>query len=471
MKIALANLWTRSTTAAIICGLLALSWGGIGLTLTPGVNHDEVMLNAPAREWQLYGQPALPLLSGIDPSYAKAYYWHPPGHILLVRMAYVLLGFSIFSTRLVSLLFGSMLAAALFSTAWEITRKLDASYAAVALFFSHSQCWWLPRSGRMDNAALFLGVAGVFLWIRQRNRPDWRTQVCSGLLIGLSSLFHVVGLYFSAAIFIAECLRLRHWSWHNACCLLVPACLPLTLWIVIAFATGHGDAWSRQFLGYQLLQRHSHAPLWLAPFAELTLFIKQSKWQPLFVCILPIAIITSWKSLGHETRDFLAGGAAGAFLLIAATLDKGSGAYPLYWYVWISLLACTGVPLLLKNRSIWIRLICWLAILSPFAWQGLNTGIAIYQHAGRNPARVEAFFVSHIPPDSIVLGPEDIWYGVQSAGAKLLVWEKPDPLRHDFYVTRWGEDSPPPLGFHKVAALPDIMRKVLGRYFSHTSNQ
>lgn len=58
--------------AVLICGLIL--WHLPALNALPAVNHDEVMLNAAARNWTHRGTPALSPLAERGETYSEAYY-------------------------------------------------------------------------------------------------------------------------------------------------------------------------------------------------------------------------------------------------------------------------------------------------------------------------------------------------------------------------------------------------------------
>jgi hypothetical protein len=346
---------------------------------------------------------------------------------------------------------------------------MSTALVAVAIFLAHNLAWWLPRSGRMDDTALLLGVAALLCWTRARSAEVRPTRaIATGLLIGAGAIFHVMAAVFAPALWFADAWQHRRFHWRNGVILAAGALLPLAGWIAWVFARGDGDAWLIQFVGYQLGQRIAASPPWARPWQELVLLVSQNRWT---VWLLPVLAAGAWRSrrlLSPGARAWLSGGFVAAFAAIAFATEKGTGAYPLYWYVWFSLLAAAGTAELLRSGPAWRRGVCAACLLSPFVWQLFYTGVALYQRRARDPARVEQFFTSHVTPDSVVLGPEDVWYGVDAAHATLRIWSQPDPRRHDFYVTYAGALKQPPAGFHLVATLPDVMPKVLGHYFSHT---
>jgi len=451
--------------ACWLAGALIL-WHLPAFTLIPAVSHDEITLNAAARSWTARGAVALSPLAGNGLTYATAYYWHPPGYLLLVAGAYEALGFSIEVTRGVSLASGAVAVALLFLVLRHLSLSRPMAAAATALFASHPLVWWLCRSGRMDLTAIGFGLAAMLVTLgHAEEKSSARRAGLAGILIGLGGLVHVMVLVWAPALIAADALRNGRIAWKNAIVLGAMAALPVLTWVAVVFAIGDGPAWMEQFVGYQLGQRHATGPLWLRPLDELTLFARQFRLESLMIPVLAVGMVTGWRERSRA-RWWAAGGAIAAFCLIAVFTSKGTGAYPLYWFVWALLAAAPGMASLRSRTRAWLL---GLAIANAAAVQLGFAAIALYQREARDPARVDRFFAEHVRAGSIVAGPEDAWYAVEHAGAQLRIWEKPDPYTQDYYVTYANIPSAPPAGFQLLAELPDTMPKVLGRYWSSTA--
>ncbi len=243
------------------------------------------------------------------------------------------------------------------------------------------------------------------------------------------------------------------------------ASLPLAGWVATAFARGDGPAWVEQFLLYQVGQRSASTPVWRRLLDEVRLIAIQFRYAPAILPLLVVGLLHGWNE-SQRARRWAAGGAVAFFGVIAFATAKGSGAYPVYWFIWVLPVVATGLALLRPRIRTWLFA---LAIGNAAAVQLGFDAIALYQRQARDPARVDRFFAAHLKPGSVVLGPEDSWYAVEHAGAQLRIWDQPDPRRHDYVVTFANVPVVPPEGFELLAELPDIMPKFLGYYWSHTS--
>lgn len=438
------------------------------LTLMPGPNHDEAALNAAAASRAAGGPSALTLLAGTGLTYSHAYYWHPPGHEWVMTAVYRLAGFSIGSTRGVSLAYGAAAALAFFAVLRRLAVARPAAAVVTAAFLLHPQTWWLCRSGRMDLAAIALGLLALRIWLgRETGRPGAPRALAAGMCLGAAGMFHLMILTWGPALIAAETARTKRVPWASAIVCGLAAAAPVATWIAWAFIRGDGTAWLEQFWQYQLVQRSTHGPLLVQPWRELAQLTGTFAWVPLLALGLAAGVIAGLLRTS-PARAWCAGGAAVAFALIAFGTAKGTGAYPLYWQIWALLLAGAGLGTLQTSR--W-KIVAGLALANAVAWQGALGAVAWHQRAARDPERMARFFAQHVAPGAIVAGPEDVWYAIAGAArAHLRIWERPDARRHDYVVASPDLDArhPPARDFHLVAVLPDEMPLVAGRYFSHT---
>lgn len=457
----------KDYVCAILFGVSLFLWHLPALTLYPGVNHDEVMLNVAALNWIKKGVAALTPLSDIDKSYATNYYWHPPGHLLVMAAAYKVFGFSIEVTRGVSTLSGACVVSLLFIFLRKtgVTRKSAA--VATVLLAMHPLVAWLCRSGRMDLWAIGCGLVAMLLL--NREGPEGSVSIlrayCSGLLIGVGSMFHVMLLTWAPAMAVAECVKHRRVLWWWGIALGAAAAFPLLFWISWVFLQGNKEAWIVQFLGYQIMQRSGTPDILLQVYGEFKLLVTQMRFVPFLPLIVVVGLMRSGVSQQSSRQWALAGGVV-AFALISVGTSKGTGAYPLYWYVWIVLLAAYGIDTLdAKLRNGLMLLMLGNTALLHFS----HVGVAYYQQQARDQRRLEAFFAKEIPKGTVVMGPEDIWYALEHSGSELRIWADEKNPKHDYFVTYANVPAKAPVGFELKAELHDVMPKVFGKYWSHTS--
>ena len=146
----------------------------IGSSLTHRPQIDEGMFASPAYNLAFnghFGTTVLELdkspLTRID----QRTYWVMPLFLLNVSASFKAFGFSLFSMRLVSLLWGLVLLGSVFTIALQISR--DRTTAFLALIFAATDYMVLETasSARMDMMSASLGFAAIasYLFLRERN--------------------------------------------------------------------------------------------------------------------------------------------------------------------------------------------------------------------------------------------------------------------------------------------------------------
>jgi 4-amino-4-deoxy-L-arabinose transferase-like glycosyltransferase len=444
------------------------------LTLIPAVNHDEAAINAAARSWSNSGKVSLTLLANPGTSYDHAYYWHPPGHLVVMAAAYKLFGFSIFVTRFESLFFGALSAALLFLVARSVAQSTAAGILA-ALFVAAHPLWdWVCRSGRMDASAFAFGLGAILAWrLRPGEGISFRRAASVGLLMGLGSLFHVVLLFWVPTLLIAESAAARRVLWKPGFVCAMVSAAPLIIWVAAVFSIGDGAAWHEQFWEYAVVQRRASIPLLGRPWAEGLLFAGEMRFAPLFAATVIAGVILAWGRLESGAWRWCFGALATSLVLVTFLMGKGTGVYPSYWFMWLACLSGAGwAKVLVSSSGRGARAWKWLlaaGLTNALALHLFWACVGLYQAPGRDPRRVDAFFAAHLFAGAVVVGQEDIWYAVEKAGGSLRIWVPPDPKLHDFYVTHAGSVTVPPAGFRKIATLNDVMPLIFGKYFSVTS--
>lgn len=105
---------------------------------------------------------------------------------LLARASSVLFGESPFSVRLPSVLLGAATVPALYVLGRRLISPLPAAFAAGLLTVSYHHIWF-SQNARGYSGLLFFAVLATWLWLRARERDDFRSWAlyCSALFGGL----------------------------------------------------------------------------------------------------------------------------------------------------------------------------------------------------------------------------------------------------------------------------------------------
>src|ERR1019366_3175999 len=300
--------------------------------------------------------------------------------------------------------------------------------------------------------------------------PSWRRAALAGLSIGIASMFHVLGAIWGLSLVVADFAMRRKpawvaWSVAGAC-----GALPLISWLTWIFYHHLGQIWMMQFWEQAVLMRSAGDSWWLRPRAELRQFLGQNELVPFYVITLMVGAgawcyLRRWRD---PNQRFVLGGFLSSLLLVTFFMGKGTGAYPLYWFIWLVPVSAFGWSALLKvaspRRKKLSSAFVAVGLANPFVWQAITIGVAYYQYEGRNYSQVSEFIARNVPPGSNVCGRPEFWYAVESSGSVLRIWTKPDPFLHDFCIVN--PDQTPPPGFSFVNKLPNRLRTIHGFYFS-----
>jgi hypothetical protein len=184
--------------------LIVLLYSALGLT--------NVMLRAPWCDEAWFGNPAYNLaykgfmgttvldpasstwknvrLTGID----RHTYWVMPLNLLANAAAFRIFGFSVFSMRLLSLLWGLCALAAWGVIVWKLTGDESLVLLSLGLIAIDYHFLLQASDGRMDAMALGLGWCGVAIYLHCRERNFTLAVAASQTLAAMSFFTHPNGL-------------------------------------------------------------------------------------------------------------------------------------------------------------------------------------------------------------------------------------------------------------------------------------
>ena len=325
----------------------------------------------------------------------------------------------------------------------------------------------------MDPAVILFGLGAVRLWLRGglERAPGWRRAALAGACIGVASLFHVLGLIWGPALAAGDLAARRRVAWRPLLIAGVCAAIPLAVWMLVICARGDLPAWQEQFLEMAVRMRAAHQPWWIRPWLEFRRCLGDFQLTPL----LGLAVVgggASWFARGDRARPsfrFLIGAFVASTALVTFVMQKDTGAYPLYWQVWIVMAAGLGWAGYLESgarrATLPGRALLLGGLLNGALLAAFTLAVALYQRAGRDYRYVEEFALQHIAKGSNVVGPPQMWYAVEDAGANLRIWRDPDAAQDDFLFKL--PQDPAPRGFEKIGTIPERLPKIAGRYFSH----
>jgi len=506
----------RHLGISALLGACFLAINLVALDRTPSINRDEVMLNEPAKELALHGRLRSTVFAGAQ-GFDRAYFWQPPGQVLVEAACYKVLGFGIVQTRLPSVLFGAGVAALVYLVTIQLFGSSLAALIAAIVFSLDPLFIYVARLGRMDTQCLFFSLLGVSFCLRALKQarptspesgignresgigsPDSRSDirdsrfvpwfVPAGLAIGLAGITHPVAV--SWAIALGALILMQQRSRRPATLAVFGAscALPALIWVGSALPSLH--LFAQQFLPHG----QEHFAQGSLPFRflhELARYSSSYRSAPLIPLTYAAAIIFAALS-----RDLAAQSRASLLLLLVITfvfnalvMAKGNvGMYFLHPNLLMAV--ATGVmcaaglglspfssarysPVTRRHGdsetrrsprprvSASPRLLpaAVIALLVLIIGNDLVSGIggrlvvAAQQWRDRDYSRISNEIVRIIPRGSSVLGPSQVWFAAERAGVSLTIVGGPDAEKYDFAIV--SHDFPEPMlaGFRRVAEI------------------
>ena len=194
-------------------------------------------------------------LEGID----KRTYWVPPAHLLLQAVWYKLFGFSLFSLRSLSVLWGAVALTAF----WALLRKLSGrsglALLAAAILAVDTRFSLYSAIGRMDIMCAALGFCSWSAYLHLKEGSFRCAIIVSHLLAALSCLTHPCGVLYAGGLLILQLLRDReHLGWREYCLAAAPYAVVSAGWgayilqapaVFVAQFTGNISGIASEFVG------------------------------------------------------------------------------------------------------------------------------------------------------------------------------------------------------------------------------
>jgi 4-amino-4-deoxy-L-arabinose transferase-like glycosyltransferase len=467
-----------------------------GLSRSPVVWNDEVVLCDPGRELAVHGTLRSSVFADF-PGFERRYMWLPPGQALVAAASYKLFGFGLWQTRIPGLLFGAAALAMIYLLALRLFGDPLAAWFGAAILGLYPAFIQTARAARNDTGCLFFVLLATVFYLEAHWKPcrAYLWYGASSLSLGLAGMFHPIATVWAAALGLLVLLlggKGRVWKvgWLALCASLLPL-----IWFGWALSTP--DLFRMQFLSHGM----AHLAKGTIPQRlDSELYIDARSHLRLPMLLAAYAAGAIWVLFfAHPRRDvkvILVILFSVPFLLISAVMMKGQGAWLLYPASVLAL--CAGLTLARLWRARIARAPGWAGLLSMglvalvfanlFAvGLGGRWLMLAWQYRERDYGQVEAPIKALIPRGSIVLGPPQAWYALMDAGATLRLQcvnfdpsyrlAQPNPWLHDFVIREssrsscafLAQESPKPLredlsGFHQVQRIGTPLRPLFGRF-------
>ena len=415
---------------AWIAGGAALLLALLTITRSPLVWRDEMPFAALSYSL-LNGGSGTPTILAEDPRYPVSTFFYGPFYFWLGAASFKLLGFSLFSFRLLSWLGGLLLALG----AASLVRVLGGSWSWAAA------CWCLVllspelgstlTNGRMDTLAVAGILGGLALFLQGQKRDDRRLSALSAPVWAATVLTTPRSLQFFLCLALAA-----------------PFCWRGAGWRKFAARFGAVGAFVAIALGGWILSQGETPLSWLRYVLYIGAFARPYSimggfWRlrptPLWALtpLVCVFLVTAWRFWGGvwqpKQRELVWVTAAlgGQSLLIFLTMARPES-YSIFWglpllVVALAFLASQAQPL--NKRALCLAILLVAAVFGGLRMVKLAEIAATW--ASRNPQTVEDFARQHIPPGSRVIGPAEYYfYAVEKAGSTYRFHE---PLRDAYF--------------------------------------
>jgi hypothetical protein len=167
-------------------------------------------------------------LDGID----RYTYWVMPLDLVTQAGWYKLVGFSLLRMRVLSILWGLVALVCWWIVFHELSGNRYTALLAVALLEVEYMFVWIAVDGRMDMQCQALGVAGLAVYLRLRERSLARALFAANALIAASGLTHPNGdLYFVALVCLVLMFDRRRLQWRYLVICGIPYVIGAALWL------------------------------------------------------------------------------------------------------------------------------------------------------------------------------------------------------------------------------------------------
>lgn len=410
-KLLLARWWTLGLVVAILAVLI---FHLVFLLRFPPVFVDEAWMASRAWGWLQSGLNFSPLDAGVWDKFEGYWTFYPIVSTLLHAATIQLLGLKVTSLRLLSLLFGLGLLAAVYFISYEFSRSRRCSLITVLLV---STSWPFLRSSHLVRPDIFvatLGLCAITLHLVSCRTQRPSLSLLAGLLIGVAFEIHMNASIYGpvvVALYLAEygrqLLRQRNfWGFVGGICLGL-------VWYVWLHILPYPQTFAT--MGQELAETHlppvfSGNPLSiLKSFIETLVFLLGGTVFRFLATLIAAVILWRGRSTAHvkPLTMFVVGTLTFVFLI----RNK------IYYYLILIapfsdiLLAIWIDQTLEKNRATILR---WKVFV--YSIVAVSLTLSLYL-VNSSPAPGDLNLVvdrvkSVISKDASVMGPQTYWFGL-----------------------------------------------------------
>jgi 4-amino-4-deoxy-L-arabinose transferase-like glycosyltransferase len=483
----------RAYSLGPLLGIAFVAIHGFDILTYPLVTFDEAFLNDAGWQLATSGHFRADVLS-LNRGFESHYFWQPPALPLTAALAYRLLGFGLWQTRLPCLLFGGLSIWAAFALVRYLRpRGLAALIASLSLFFWPAFVL-TAKTSRMDTGAIFALLLATLWIVRALDHQEtaYKHAFAAGLFASVALMFHTASAPWALSLLITVFLFARRRIGTSAAYCCGTACL-VVLWLL--YAIQFPEEFSAQYLSH-LAARATDEGLLERLFLQATRYWTELYRVPTFYVVLALGIFGYSIAASPRDRRSLTLLVLTGFTAALTALVVGSSPTGYYTTYPIALVFCAIAIALedtifrnLEAGRYWTATaigLCVGAMVLNSLLVSVGPRLLAYRFQGqeRDYALQTSALAEHLKLGDQIWGPGTIWFAAVNIGARLqafdvipphvwtkpdLFWTRPDPFRHQYVVVRRGELFPEAENYVKVREFGSALPVVLGSALSDRS--
>jgi hypothetical protein len=391
----------------------------VGILHVPTPFADLQLYASISRSRQLYGT-GVPTVTWNSPVAVDHVSFYGPIYFELCARAMRLLGVTLLSFRLVSMLGSAMILAAAALLARGLSDSRDRWLWAIALLALAPDFNASITTGAMHALAVGCDLLALAVFVRGLSRPASQSivhGVIAGLALAAGAMTTPRSYLFIAAFFVAWLVlplvghpfrRTARWQGAAAAAGL---CVPFLTWIVVS----HGDPvrWVR-YMSFIFL--HEDTDVAILPTAVRALAFS---WMPaLTPMVALIGGLLAARGIARERRETLAESSGGAFALLTTSLTYVATAIILnytfsngeYFALPLFVVVVALPPRTFGLASRPLAVLVALLLVGDVGFYALRTARVAATWNASDPIPLNAFVASHVPSGSVVVGPETPYF-------------------------------------------------------------
>lgn len=172
----------------------------------------------------------------------NSFYWYPPVFINTLALWFKMFGFSILSQRLLSLSLSLIFLVILYFFFQNFLKDLESkkrkliSLSLILFLIIDNTFLKVAKMGRTEMMVVTLGFLSLFIYQIAQNAQFKKMLILAGLLLGLTTMTHLLGLFFFITVLISIFLNQKRIFVNKVFYqFLVAFFIPILMWLISIF--------------------------------------------------------------------------------------------------------------------------------------------------------------------------------------------------------------------------------------------